>query len=58
LGTVLSVRASASSRINWQDWIVRREESWEEIKPHIFEEMISKERYPQVTLSIIIILMG
>jgi len=58
LGTVRSARAFTSSRTNWQDGIVRREESWEEIRPHIFEEMISKEGYPQVTVSIIMIMLG
>lgn len=48
LGTSRSTRTSGSIRTNWQERIIRREESWEEIRPLIFEEMISKEGYPQV----------
>lgn len=54
LGTAQSTRTSANIRTDWQERIVRREESWEEIRPLLFKEMISKEGYPPVTVSIII----
>ena len=52
LGTARSMRTSASIRTNWQERIVRSEESWEEVRPTICKEMISKEGYPQVNVSL------
>ena len=39
-------RHATSVTTGWDDRIVRREESWEETRPKIFKEAISKEGYP------------
>ena len=47
-----NARASLQSKEKWQDRIDRREESWERMRPMIFEDIISKEGYPQANVSI------
>ena len=45
------MRTPLQNKGKWQDRIDRREETWEKIRSVIFEHVISKEGYPEVSVS-------
>ena len=46
-----NTRTPLQNKGKWQDRIDRREETWEKIRSVIFEHVISKEGYPEVSVS-------
>ena len=46
-----SMRNPLQNKRKWQDRMDRREEAWERIEPTIFEDVISKEGYPESNVS-------